>query len=202
MVLKAVIFDFGGVLVRTSDQAGRQEWERRLNLQPGEAETIVFGGSHGRAAQLGQVSDAAHWRWIQDRLALDYAGLMRFRDDFFGHDVLDVDLLAYIARLRSRYVTGLLSNATDCARTLFAEKYAVTPYFDSITISAEEGIMKPDPRIYQIALGRAGVAAPEALFVDDALPNVEGAARLGMQALHFVDPGLALHDLTALTGIA
>jgi 2-haloacid dehalogenase len=111
-------------------------------------------------------------------------------------------LMAYIGRLRARYHVGLLSNASDGARALFAEKYGILTSFDSVTISAEEGIMKPDPRIYRIALARAGVRPGEAIFVDDALRNVEGARACGLVALHYVEPQVARRQLVLLTGVS
>lgn len=201
MYLKAVFFDFGGVLVRTHDWGLRTRWEQELGLAPGEASEIVFASESGRAAQLGQIGDSEHWRWIQRRLALDDQTLAHFRSDFFRHDELDRDLLAYILRLRVRYRVGLLSNASSNARALFGETYQVADHFDCIIISAEEGVMKPDPRIFTVALARVGAQAQEALLVDDALPNIEGARQIGMQALHFTEPLTARRQLAGLTGV-
>lgn len=201
MTLKAIIFDFGGVLVRTHDHSLREKWERRLGLAPGQAAEIVFDSEVGRAAQLGHISDAEHWRWLQHRLGLDDEALVRFRAEFFDGDRLDADLLAYVDRLRERYTVGLLSNATPIGRQVFSEEYPLIDHFDSVTISAEEGVMKPEPRIYHIALERAGVEPQQALFVDDLIQNVEGARRVGMQAIHFVDPLAVRLQLIALTKI-
>jgi epoxide hydrolase-like predicted phosphatase len=199
--LKALIFDFGGVLVRTSDRSLRARWEGRLALADGQAEYIVFGGETGWDVQLGTISDAAHWRRLGARLGLDDVTLARFRDDFFAGDELDLDLVAYLGRLRARYHVGLLSNAGDNAHLAFAEKWAILDCFDSVTISAEEGLMKPDARIFRLALARAGVEPAEALLVDDARANVEGARQIGMQALHFTDSAAARRQLVLLTGV-
>ena len=216
MTLKAVIFQLGDVLVRTIDDSLRTAWEQGLNLAPGQAEHIVFGGETGWAVQLGQISDAEHWRWIQARLNLSDEALARFHHDFFAGDRLDQGLLAYISHLRSRYHVGLLSNASDRLREMltsepWGSRGGVTPplpqgggiieYFDSVTISAEEGVMKPDPRIYRIALARAGVQPDEALFIDDALRNIEGARACGMGTLHYVGPVAARRQLVMLTGV-
>lgn len=202
MTLKAVIFDLGDVLVRTIDDSLRTAWEQKLNLAPGQAEHIVFGGETGWAVQLGQISDAGHWRWIQARLNLSDEAVARFHDDFFAGDRLDRGLLAYIGRLRSRYHVGLLSNTTDRLREMLTgEPWGIIECFDSVTISAEEGVMKPDPRIYRIALARAGAQPGEALFVDDALRNIEGARACGMGTLHYVDPIAARRQLVMLTGV-
>ena len=52
-------------------------------------------------------------------------------------------------------------------------------------MSGEEGVTKPDLRIYQILLDRYGLKAEECLFVDDRLENVEAARALGMQGIVF-----------------
>ena len=200
MSLKAVIFDFGGVLVRTRSQHLRQTWEQRLGLRRGEASELVFGGESGRAAQHGWISDAEHWSFIQRRLGLDDATLAQFRRDFFAEDGIDTDLLAYIDRLRSGYQVGLLSNASTSARRFFTES-GIAAHFDAITISGEEGVMKPDARIYRIALGCLDVKPNEAVFVDDFNENVIAARALGMAGVHFADPQQARRELMILTGV-
>lgn len=200
--IKAVIFDFGGVLVRTRSQHRRVAWEQRLGLAPGEAEVLVFGGDSGTALQHGRITDDAHWEWLGRRLGLGAEDLAALRVDFFAEDVLDVELLDYADRLRAAgYHLGLLSNAGDNARRLFTERFPVLAHFDSVTISAEEGVMKPAPRIFEIALARAGARPEEAVFVDDFAANVEGARRAGMLAVHFRTPEQALRELAQLTGV-
>ncbi len=201
-MLKVVIFDFGGVLVRTVSGEPRSRWEQELHLAPGQAADIVFGVETDYDCQLGQVSDAEHWQWVGRRLGLNEARLACFRREFFAADELDANLMAYIERLRAHYHVGLLSNAADSLRRVLSEVLAITPCFDSITISAEEGVMKPDARIFELALGRAGACPQEALFVDDNLANVEAAARLGMRTIHIRDAGTTYAGLVAATGVA
>ncbi|MCX7707919.1 MAG: HAD family phosphatase [Anaerolineae bacterium] len=203
MSVKAVIFDFGGVLVRTRSQHLRAAWEARLGLAPGAASAIVFNSESGRAAQLGHITDAMHWRWVGEVLGLQGEELARFRHDFFAEDVLDQELLAYIDRLAAAGLrTGLLSNAADNARSVFANKYRILSHFHSVTISAEEGVMKPDPRIFHIALTRAGTLPAETIFVDDFPENVAAAQALGMIGLHFRDPLAARQELQRITGVS
>jgi len=202
MPVRAVIFDFGGVLVRTRSQDLRAAWEERLGLAPGTASAIVFNSHSGRAAQLGHISDAAHWRWVGEVLGLQDDALARFRHDFFAEDVLDQALLAYVDRLVAAGLhVGLLSNAADNARSVFADKYRILSHFHSVTISAEEGVMKPDPRIFHVALARAGAQPAEAVFVDDFVENVTAAQALGMIGVLFRDPLAVQQQLRRLTGV-
>ncbi len=74
---------------------------------------------------------------------------------------------------------------------------AMSPAFAllrDVVVSAEEGVTKPDPRIFQIACERAGMRPGELLFVDDHLPNVEAAAALGFHVLHYADPKAVVVD--------
>lgn len=74
-----------------------------------------------------------------------------------------------------------------------AREAAMFDRFRSIVVSGEEKMVKPDPRIFRLALERFGIAAPSALFVDDRADNVAAAAAAGMHAHLFVDePGLRM----------
>lgn len=202
-MLKAIIFDVGGVLIRTHAWGGRQKWAARVGLAADEFEDFVFNGPSGRQAQLGLMTAAAHWQGLARHFGLADGEIVELRHDFFAGDLLDEALVGYIQRLRrAGYRTGLLSNAPDDARRMLTEDYPIIDYFDDVIISAEVGLMKPASKIYQLAAERVGVAAEEALFVDDMPANIAGARAAGMAALQFSDPVLARAQLAELTGVA
>jgi HAD superfamily hydrolase (TIGR01509 family) len=70
--------------------------------------------------------------------------------------------------------------------------------FDYIIISAEVGVAKPDPKIFQIALEQAGAKPKEAVFVDDFYVNIEGCEKVGMKGIHFKDTESTLQQLKQL----
>lgn len=199
-MIKAVIFDVGGVLVRTEDPVPRRRLEQRLGLTPGQAEQIVFNGEMGQKAQRGEITDAALWQWVGEHLALSDDELAAFRRDFWGGDVLDDELIAFIRRLRPAYQTAVISNATDNLLP-FLDKLGVADAFDLIVRSAAEGVMKPDPRIYERTLARLQRQPHEAVFIDDFAHNAAAARQLGMHAVHFTpqtDVVAALRELGVL----
>jgi len=187
-MIKGVIFDIGGVLLRTHDQSGRRKWETRLGLESGELAYLVFDSELGRQAQLGHVSLEEVWAWVRTRFDLPPAELATLKHDFWSGDRLDRELCGYIRGLRADYRTAMLSNNWARDGRVMAEKIGIADCFDAFVTSAEIGVMKPDPRIYQVALERLGVSPAEAVFVDDFVENVDAARRLGMGAVHFVDP--------------
>ena len=81
---------------------------------------------------------------------------------------------------------------------MFTSIFGFDHLVDEIIISAEEGIAKPDERIYQIALDKMGVEPEEAVFLDDLSANVEAARQLGMKAVQFLDTSQALSEIRAL----
>jgi epoxide hydrolase-like predicted phosphatase len=198
MAIKAVIWDLGGVLLRTEDYSSRQALADRMGKSRDDLENLVFNGDSGDRAQLGEISAAEHWENIRRILGLDQTGIDEFERQFWEGDRLDVELVDMIRSLRGRYKTGLLSNAFSDLRQVVTSMLNISDAFDEMFISSELHLMKPDPRIYQLALQRLEVAAQEAVFIDDLRWNVEGARSQGMQAIHFRQRSQALGELERL----
>ncbi len=72
--------------------------------------------------------------------------------------------------------------------------------FRDVVVSGDEGLMKPDRAIYELALARFGLRAEEAFFVDDNIVNVEAAAAMGIAAHHFSNANL-LREVLAAQGL-
>ena len=197
-MIKAIIFDVGGVLVRTTDRTSRTSLEQRVGLQPGESEIIVFNGEMGIKAQQGAITTVELWRWIQQHLRLNDEELETFRRDFFGGDRLDTALVDHIRRLKQRYQTAIISNATDNLRETLTINYPMADAFDLIVGSAYEKVMKPAPVIFERTLARLGRKPNEAVFVDDFAHNIEGARAVGLHAIHFTPQTDLMAELAKL----
>ena len=185
--IEAIIFDFGGVMVPFSQMDSLKEQESRLGLQPGNLAEILWRSADWRLAEVGAITDEEYWRRIGARLGLHTPEAIRdFQQDLFRDAKTDLQMANLVRRLRSRYRIGLLSNASDILPRLLRERYGLDGLFDVEVVSALVGLAKPDPAIYQLALERLGTAPEATVFVDDYEPNVEAAAELGIQAIHFI----------------
>jgi 2-haloacid dehalogenase len=90
---------------------------------------------------------------------------------------------------------------TNFSTETFPRALRLNPFlkeFEGIMVSGEEKLMKPDPAIYRLLCERYSVEPGQCVFIDDSLPNVEGARRIGMHALHFGSIDQLLDDLAAL----
>jgi epoxide hydrolase-like predicted phosphatase len=200
-MIKALLFDFGGVLVRTEDWSSRRQWETRLGLAERALDAAVFNSEIARRASRGEASVAEVWADVARALKLDTEQLDACRRDFWSGDKLDLSLIALIQSLRPRYQIAILSNAWNDARENFTRLFNLDQVFDQMIISAEEGLTKPDPRVYRLAAERLGVQPSEVVFVDDFIENVDGARAVGMPAIHY-QPGLDVRAALAEFGVS
>jgi len=184
-MIRALIFDYGGVLMRTVNPLPRRELERRFGLPPGEADRLVFGSPLWNEVQLGHATTADFWADVGRRLELDAEGLAGFQQGFWAGDRLDEELAALIRHLRDEgHRTALLSNGPAGLRQ-HLERLGIADAFDVLVVSGCEGLMKPDPAIFERTLARVGTLAEEAVFVDDFRENVAAARQVGLHAVRF-----------------
>lgn len=192
-MIKAVVLDIGGVLMRTEDQSGRRLLEKRYNLPADTVGWLVFDSDAAAASTIGQVKSEAAWKAVQDKLDLSDQELAEFIELFWSGDIFDQRAFDYLRSLSPQYITGILSNAWEGSREGFVQRHGMIEgeTVDHILISSELGVRKPDPAIYRHLRDTLGVRYDEILFVDDFIENVEGAKALGIQAIHY-QPGMDL----------
>jgi len=98
---------------------------------------------------------------------------------------LNTDVWQIAVNLREKVPLFLLSNTNALHIRAIRRKFNILNNLDGLILSFEVGATKPDSAIYQYALHKAGVAPEQALFIDDIIENVNGAARLGIIAHQF-----------------
>ena len=106
--------------------------------------------------------------------------------------------VAILSELRGRAVP--LYALTNFSAETFATQRSRFPFldwFDGIVVSGDERVIKPDPRIFEILLTRHGVAARDAVFIDDVPANAAAATALGIHGIHFRSPDQLRRDLAA-----
>jgi glucose-1-phosphatase len=131
-MIQAIIFDVGGVLLRTEDRAPRQLWEAKLGLPPGGAEALVFNSPMGQQAQRGEITEPELWQWLGYHLDLSAVETAAFRTGFWAGDRLDTSLVAFIRQLKSRYQTAVISNYASNLRPELTHQFGIADAFDEI----------------------------------------------------------------------
>lgn len=199
-MLRAVLFDIGGVLEITPSTGWFGRWAADRGLDAEELWQRLADLS--RAGSIGAISEEGYAQAVQERLGLSAADLERFLGDLW-HEYLgtpNTELIDWFAGCRPRFRTGIVSNSFVGARERERERYGFEDLTDTIVYSHECGVGKPDPAIYLEACRRLGVRPEEAVFVDDVEVSVEGARAVGMRAVHHRDNAGTIAELEALLG--
>ena len=194
-MIKTVIFDLGGVLVRTENREPRQLLADKYGLSYQELSDLVYRTESAELAKTGKVTAEDHQETILKNLDLPLGSFSLFEDEFWGGDRLDSHLVDFIRGLRGEFTTVLLSNAWDNLRQLLREIWEIEDLFDHIFISAELDLAKPDPAIYQHVIDKLGQDPSEMIFIDDFIENIEAAREAGINAIHFRNRDQALFEL-------
>jgi epoxide hydrolase-like predicted phosphatase len=197
MSIQNIYIDFGGVLVRTEDKGPRTRQAERLGMTYRDLEKIVFESETSKRASTGEIPEEAHWQAVAEALRMSRADSQKVTDEFFAGDRADQTWLNFLRGLRPERQVCLISNAWSGLR-MYITQQGFADVFDHMVISAEIGIMKPDPRIYLLALEELTAKPEESVFLDDVLVNVEAARSVGMTGIHFTQPEKALEELKHL----
>jgi len=185
--IRAVIFDFGGVLYRTPSTGYIKKVVRFFGVRNTGPISMVMSSPLESPLVMdlmtGRLPEHELWMQLARDLRL-HPRIVRFlRGRGFAQQRFDREMADFLAGLRPRFRTAILTNAGSEFRTTFGQIFALENYVDQLIISAEEGIAKPDPRLYELALERMGVRPEEAVFVDDLPENIAGAREVGLNAL-------------------
>jgi HAD superfamily hydrolase (TIGR01509 family) len=202
--IRAVLFDIGGVIIRTDNPGPRQRLGERFGLDRDAMDALVFGCPASQAAELGLETEAAVWSSVKLALGLSDEELSEFKREFWAGDSLDRSLVDLAASLRPGLKTGLLTNAWNPSPlSIFTLQHGLPDAlaqaaYDVVISSAAVGVKKPDRRIFEIAVERLGVQFSETAFIDDNAANIAAAKRLGMHAIRFREPTQAIKALRKL----
>ena len=194
--IKAVLFDFGGVLAEEGFSNGLQALATEQNLGIEDMTAEGMRAVYDSGYVLGKGSEAEFWALMRARTGLsgDDAELTARMIDGF---VIRPWMLELVARLKTRgYITAILSDQTDWLDRLEA-RYHFYRYFDRVYNSYYLGKGKQDPTQFSDVASDLGLPPSHLLFIDDSPHNVAMARAAGMQAIVYTDREGFLQALNA-----
>jgi putative hydrolase of the HAD superfamily len=213
MDIQAIAFDVNGTLIEITTEDDKPEIFRGIghfltyqgiDLRRNDVRDLYFSTlkeqQHASTEKYAEFDAVAIWRKIVDDHATDYTrslraskleslpivlaemyrGISRRRLALYPyiHDVLDI--------LRTKYKLAIVTDAQSAYARAELYKAGILDYFDPIIVSGDFGYRKPDPRLFQMALDKLGVAARNALYVgNDMHRDVFGARELGMTTVMY-----------------
>lgn len=189
-MIKAIIFDCFGVFIGNPYKFRAQELEL--------ADPVKF-------IELRDVNHASDRGYMtNDEATVRMAEILgispeQFLNEQRSGEVRNDELVEYVNTLRPAYKLGMLSNVSGRDRLdIRFEPGQLDELFDVVVASGDEGTIKPEPQIYEIALERLGVLPEECVFIDDILENCEAADALGIHSIQYLGLQQTITDLEAL----
>lgn len=197
--ITAIIFDFGNVLVNWDARSLYKRFFPDLQAVDSFLEEIRF----------------TDWNARQDAGRPFKEGITELSNQFPHH----ADLIKAYDTHWEESLTETLHENIEIAKNLkqagwplyllsnfSAEKFEIVrrqhdflQIFDDMVISGEHNLVKPDPAIFELTLNRIKRQASECLFIDDSLPNIETARKMGFATIHYQSPTQLKRDLNQLS---
>jgi putative hydrolase of the HAD superfamily len=201
-VIKTIFFDFGGVIIKPPNYKWINRWKKQLGIsQHPEIVEMLENPNDSKLVQdicLGKIPEDHLWTLMTKKWRINPTLLSHIRRKMLSKRQLNQHILAFMNEVASDFTTAILSNAGDQSRQLMEGTFKLHHIVDEIIISAEEGVIKPDPRIFEIAMARMNAEPETSLLLDDFEENVLAAIEFGMKAVHFTDTQQAIDEVRAL----
>ncbi len=183
-MIKAILFDFGGVIAEEGFKNGLQAIARQQGLKPGlffsKARDLVYSTGY----VLGQVDESAYWKAVRRETGLRMDD-NQFRNEILNRFIIRPAMLKTVQDLKKKgFLVGILSDQSNWLEEL-DEKYDFMSHFDRVFNSYHLHKSKKEPSLFAEVCAYLKLEAREVLFIDDNPGNIERAASKGLNTIHF-----------------
>jgi epoxide hydrolase-like predicted phosphatase len=177
-----IVFDFGGVVGGTEKSVVRQEIKTRLGIQEKKADDLLAQLSLSRRQNITQEE---FWSHVEKRTHISLP--KKWAEHVEVTRLLAIrtnpKILQIVRSLRKNgYRVFLLSNVTS-RRAQFIRSLGVYDLFESVLLSCDLGVAKPDPQIFHILCERLGVDPKNCLLIDNKPETIAAAQKFGLHTI-------------------
>jgi 2-haloacid dehalogenase len=183
-----VVFDLGGVLIDWNPRyLYRQLFEDEAAMELFLAEVChsAWNEEQDRGRTFADAVEEAAALYPEQR-ALIEAYHQRWDEMLAGPIEGTVAILADLKE--AGHELHALTNWSAEKFPIARERYAFLTWFETVLVSGEHGLIKPDARIFELLLERIGREASACIYIDDSAKNIAAAEALGFKAIHFQGP--------------
>jgi putative hydrolase of the HAD superfamily len=182
-MIDTIISDLGNVLLRFDNTIFFRKLAPYTAHSPEEIRRVTHDNLDLAVLfEKGAVSPLDFYRNVRELLDLT-AGYEEFFALYVDIFSLNPPVLELYHRLRPFYKMALLSSTDVMRWTFIKRRFPEILIFDAYVLSFDQGAMKPDPAVFREVLGLTETRPEAAVFIDDLRDNIEGAARMGLNAL-------------------
>jgi putative hydrolase of the HAD superfamily len=200
-MIKTFIFDLGRVLVPFDHDRGLQILEKHCGFSIDDMRRKIFASEELDLYQSGKISSEEFFAAIKTILSLRMV-FEEFVDvwnsSFIFTPIIDDSIIENLAQ---RFRLLILSDTNELHFNFIRQRFPVLRHFDDFILSYEVGCLKPSEEIFRIAVERAQCLPAECIFTDDLLGNVEGARKIGINAIQFFSADQFQKDVNKIIAV-
>lgn len=185
-MIKAILFDFGGVIAEEGFKNGLQAIARKQGLDPDRffetAQELVYSTGY----VLGQADEAVFWEAIRKNTGIGLSD-SQLRHEILNRFLVRPAMIETVRDLKKKgLLVGILSDQSNWLEEL-DQQYDFLRYFDRVFNSFYLHKSKKDPALFREICTLLGFAPREVIFIDDNPGNIERATSMGLKAILFRD---------------
>jgi putative hydrolase of the HAD superfamily len=182
--LKAVLFDFGGVIAEEGFWEGIQSIGQEHGLDPDAFFRMVDALIYETGYLIGKVDEAEFWNEVRKNTGIRCTDA-ELRTEILKRFVLKPDMIASVDLLRSTgLIIAMLSDQTNWLEEIDLDS-GLFRHFDRVFNSYRTHKSKRDASVFREVCTELGVKTEETLFIDDNIDHIKRARAQGLQTIHF-----------------
>jgi epoxide hydrolase-like predicted phosphatase len=184
-MIKAIIFDLGGVVFRDGTKYAIQEMKEKLNFSEKLGLELLLG-KPASDFRKGLLTSEEFWKYVQSKIPPKIKA-SKIKSIWYTNYISFPGMFELIKELNSKFKLGIISGNIKERIEYLNEKYDFRKYFDVEIYSFDLHTTKPDKLMWEKALKLLNLDAKECIYVDDNPESVNTANSMGFKAIRFED---------------
>ncbi|MFW9864518.1 MAG: HAD family hydrolase [Candidatus Thorarchaeota archaeon] len=191
MTTKVIIFDLGGVVIDLDFSNFYNKIITQSPLNKPQTPIILEFFRQSDIYHQGNMTDSEFYQLACDLLQVCMVNQLDFFDAFNSIiSDINLEIIELIRHLRNtnKYKLIALSNVNSSHwKYIMNKKWDFIDYFDELILSHEIHLIKPNPKIFEIAIKKSGCKPEEIVYIDDGLNNIRSAKEFGIYGIKFTN---------------
>lgn len=181
---KVIIFDLGNTLIRFDHNIAAKKLANLFHIDSEKIRSLFFDSELTRDFEKGLISPRVFYSRVTELLniKISFNDFVAIWNDIFWEDKRSCDIAR---QLKKRYKLFLLSNVNRLHFEYVEKKFDIIKIFDEVIVSFAVGAMKPEKKIFEDAIRRAGGDKSQVLYIDDREDLIREANAFGIESIQF-----------------
>lgn len=192
MVIKAVLFDIGGVVLKDKLESVYCKIAKKLNVSENEFSELLR--AHKEHLLKGKMSVYDASKLVKEYFKIDYDVVSVWESSYLEVMKINSEIVALVHNLKSNYVVGAISNTMD-VHSAINKNRKLYDLFNPMIISCDIGLMKPEKEIFEETLKKLNLKSEECIFIDDRIEHLEIPNSMSFKTIHYTGYDSLVHEL-------